>query len=101
MHIELLNDAMRRKEFFATSSSHFAQDCSMVEWDTPGISVSDRFHSDITDAVLYGFRKCLHYLEQPKPTPVAKEKQEENALLEHALKPFREKEQNYDNYFDL
>lgn len=71
--IELLNDAMRTKRFFAKKTSQFAQDCYLVEWDKDKstgdrLVVSDRFHSDITDAALYAFRESLHWLEEPAKT---------------------------------
>lgn len=67
--IELLNDAMRTSRFFARKNSGFAEDSMLVEWDldktTPEKKViSDTFHSDICDAVLYGWRESLHWLEE-------------------------------------
>jgi hypothetical protein len=75
-HIELLNDAMRSGRFFAKPDSRFAQDCMLVEWDrekskNDKLVISERYHSDICDAVLYAFRKSLHWLHAPeKPGPV-------------------------------
>lgn len=76
-YIELLNDAMRTQKFFAKSDGIFAHDCHLVEWNKDKstgdkLVVSDGFHSDICDAVLYGFRESLHWIEQvPLPkTPV-------------------------------
>ena len=71
-HIELLNDAMRTAQFYAPADSRFAQDCMKVEWDRSNPEkpkISDRFHSDICDAVLYGWRKCLQWLYVPPVTP--------------------------------
>lgn len=70
-YIEILNDAMRTGRFFAKESSAFAQDCMMVEWDKDKsngdkLVVSDKFHSDICDAVLYAFREALHWLYEPE-----------------------------------
>jgi len=70
-HIELLNDAMRSGRFFAPASSRFAQDCMLVEWDrerstNDKLVISDRYHSDICDAVLYAFRESLHWLHVPE-----------------------------------
>jgi hypothetical protein len=69
-HIELLNDSMRTGHFFAPKSSRFAQDCHLVEWDRSNPEkpkISDRFHSDICDAVLYAYRQAQHWLwEAPK-----------------------------------
>jgi hypothetical protein len=75
--IELLNDAMRTGRFKAKKSSAFAQDCMKVEWDfdktTPDKKViSDNYHSDICDAVLYAYREALHWLSEPvapRPKP--------------------------------
>lgn len=72
-HIEQLNDAMRTGRFFAPADSRFAQDCMKVEWDRSNPEkpkISERFHSDICDAVLYGWRKCQQWLyEEPKKAP--------------------------------
>lgn len=71
-YIELLNDSLRTKRFFAKSDSRFAQDALRLKWDyeksTPDkLVVSDSFHSDIIDAVLYGFRESLHWLSEEEP----------------------------------
>ena len=73
-HIELLNDALRTGRFFAPKASRFAQDCHLVEWDRSNPEkpkISERYHSDICDAVLYAYRRCLQwlYVEPPKPKP--------------------------------
>lgn len=69
--IELLNDAMRTARFFAKKDSQFASDCSLLEWERdveqPGkLKISDRFHSDIGDSVLYAYREALHWLSEPE-----------------------------------
>lgn len=69
-YIELLNDAMRTKRFFAKSSGAFAQDCHLLEWDKDKsngdkLIIADSYHSDICDATLYGFRESLHWIEVP------------------------------------
>lgn len=74
-NIELLNDALRTGRFRAKNNSRFAQDSYLVEVDmdksTPErIKVSDRFHSDIIDAVLYAFKFSPAYaFTVPKPSP--------------------------------
>lgn len=74
-NIELLNDAMRTGRFFAPKDSRFAQDCMLVEWDKSSPErwkISERFHSDICDAVLYAYRRAQHWLyEAPKKPPPA------------------------------
>lgn len=73
-HIELLNDAMRTGVFHAPSASRFAEDVMRVQWDmnarARGVqAVSDAYHSDITDAVLYAYRACRHFLYAPPDPP--------------------------------
>lgn len=68
--IELLNDALRTRKFFAKKTSRFAQDSLLVEWDRDTKldkpKISDAYHSDICDAVLYAFREALHWLYEPE-----------------------------------
>jgi hypothetical protein len=74
-HIELLNDALRSGRFFARRESRFAQDALLVEWDRTNPEkpkISDRYHSDICDAILYAYRSAQHWLHEPaepKPLP--------------------------------
>lgn len=61
-NVTFLNDALRTGRFKASGNSRFAQDSMLVEidWDksTPDrIKVSDKYHSDIIDAVLYAFKE--------------------------------------------
>ena len=61
-NVAFLNDALRTKRFKAKSTSYFAKDCQLVEIDrdksTPDrIKLSDKYHSDIIDAVLYAFKE--------------------------------------------
>jgi len=69
-YIELLNDALRTATFFARETGQFAQDSRLVEWNREKsngdkLRISDRFHSDICDSVLYAFRESLHFLAEP------------------------------------
>lgn len=71
-HIELLNDALRTGVFHASKASRFAADCMLVEWDKTNPEkpkISDRYHSDICDAVLYGYRRAKQWLSVPEPPP--------------------------------
>jgi hypothetical protein len=75
VHIELLNDALRTRKLFARRDSRFAHDSYLVEWDkersTPDRRyISDRFHSDICDAVLYAYRAATAWTTQVKGPPV-------------------------------
>lgn len=74
-YIELVNDALRTGKLLAKETSQFAQDCMVVEWDkdkeTPDRKfISDRFHSDICDSVLYAYREALHWLSTPETPKV-------------------------------
>lgn len=61
-NVAFLNDALRSGRFKARYDSNFAKDSYLVEVDrsksTPDkIKLSDKYHSDIIDAVLYGFKE--------------------------------------------
>jgi hypothetical protein len=65
--IELLNDDLRTAKLFAKAHSYFAEDCKLVQWDKDNIlkpKISTSYHSDITDAVLYAWRECKHYMSE-------------------------------------
>lgn len=67
--IELLNDDLRTGKFKAFEGSIFQDDCMLVQWDKESKirnpdrpKISDTYHSDICDAVLYAWRECRHFL---------------------------------------
>lgn len=65
-YIELLNDDLRTARLLAKPQSRFEDDCLLVQWDKNDPSkpkVSDAYHSDICDAVLYAWRECHHYIK--------------------------------------
>ena len=69
--IELLNDDLRTEKFKAFKNSIFEEDCMLVQWDKDSRirnpekpKISDTYHSDICDAVLYAWRECRHYLSE-------------------------------------
>ena len=77
--IELLNDDLRTEKFKAFKKSLFEEDCMLVQWDKDSKlrnpekpKISDTYHSDICDAVLYAWRECRHYLSE-KPADEPKE----------------------------
>jgi phage terminase large subunit len=94
-NIAFLNDALRTGKLKAKTNSKFAQDTFLVEIDkdksTPDrIKVSDKYHSDIIDAVLYAFKESPAYSYiKPKPIPVTGTsewaKQEEVNMWENAV----------------
>lgn len=97
-NVAFLNDALRTGKFKAKGASQFAQDSYLVEIDrnksTPDrIKLSDRYHSDIIDAVLYAFKESpafSYQREKEKPKPGSKEwlDQQPNELWERALEHF-------------
>jgi hypothetical protein len=103
-YIELMNDDLRTGRFMAKKGSQFAQDAMKVEWDfeksTPEKrKISDRFHSDMCDAVLYCWRVSYSYMHTPKVvapkwgTP-AWANAEEERLEEEAMEFFTKMEEN-------
>lgn len=80
-NLTLLDDALRTGRFKAHRVSQFAQDCNLVEVDrekstSERLVISDRYHSDIVDAVLYAFREAMAWAinkepERPKPGTAA------------------------------
>ena len=98
--VAFLNDAIRTGRFKAKSASKFAQDCNLVEIDKSKsrpdkIAVSDKYHSDIIDAVIYAFKLSPAYAFQV-PAPKAKvgtpewSKAEEERMFESELAYFQE-----------
>lgn len=87
-HIMLLNDWLRTGRLKIKAASHCAQDYRRIEWhpEYRGVRVSDAFHSDIADAVLYAARRARHYLyqEPTKPTQEPLEAIEKRALAREA-----------------
>lgn len=68
-NVKFLNDALRTGRFKARLNSAFAQDTFKVEIDKDKcrpdkIVVSDKYHSDIIDAVLYAFKESPAYAFQ-------------------------------------
>lgn len=97
----LLDDALRTGMFKAKKDSRFAKETYLVEIDrdktTPErIKVSNRFHSDIIDAVLYAFKVSYGYTYKPppptKPAWGTKEwaEQQVRESFEHELKVAQE-----------
>lgn len=69
-NVALMNDALRTGRLKAKKDSKFAQDSYLVEIDRDKsgpdkIKVSDKYHSDIIDAVLYAFKCSPAYSYQP------------------------------------
>lgn len=76
--IELLNDDLRTGKFKAFEGSIFQDDCMLVQWDKESKirnperpKISDTYHSDICDAVLYAWRECRHFFASATLQPPA------------------------------
>jgi len=101
-YIELMNDALRTGKLKIKALSKFAQDANKVEWDkdksTPDKKViSDRFHSDIADAVLYAWRESYSYTfkkapDKPRPGTTEYFKAEEDDMFQQTLDRIRREE---------
>ncbi len=104
VHIELLNDALRTGRLMAKSTGRFAHDAMLVEWDkdksTPDKRVvSDKFHSDIADAVLYAFRESLAWTSvvPVKPYEVGSKewiRQQERQMFERAQREVQDRKRD-------
>lgn len=70
-HIELVNDAFRTGRLWVPPDSRFAQDALLLEWDKTDPEkpkISDRFHSDTADGLLYAYMRALAWLHvDPAP----------------------------------
>ncbi len=76
-YIKLLNADLRKGKILARPGSRFGEDCGVVRkdpeaWARGELKELDAskggFHSDICDAVLYGWRACRAYFETPPKT---------------------------------
>ena len=64
-YIELLNDDLRTSKLKVLPGSRFEEDCYLLQWnmDEPTKRIiSDSYHSDICDSVLYSWKECKHYI---------------------------------------
>lgn len=102
-HLALLDDALLTGNFLAKKGSRFASDTFTVEWDydkstSDKLVIKDEPHSDIVDAVLYGYREALHWLseaEPKRPKPQSPEwfKLQENEAIEKLERELFERKQ--------
>jgi len=102
-NVAFLNDALRTGRFKAKSNSKFAQDSYLVEIDRSKsrpdkIKISDKYHSDIIDAVLYAFKESPAFAYEPpkyKPKPGTKEwaEAQSSEMWEKAQEHFAEQKE--------
>jgi hypothetical protein len=107
-NIEFLNDSLRTGKFKAKANSRFATDSYLVEIDrdksTPDkIKVSDRYHSDIIDAVLYAFKITYGYTFEPAKPKAPKwgtkewADQQSTSMFEREMEGYQ-KERDYERW---
>lgn len=99
-NVAFLNDALRSGRFKARHDSEFVKDSYLVEIDrsksTPDrVKLSDKYHSDIIDAVLYAFKESPAFSYTPpvkRLTPGSKEwmDAQDNDMWEAATDHFKE-----------
>ena len=101
-YIELLNDSLRTGRMKAKKDSRFAQDAMLLEWDRTNPEkpkISDSYHSDIGDCMIYGHRELLHWLwkeEVPAAKPGSQEfmnQEEQDIWDEVRQKHYQSKEE--------
>lgn len=83
--IELMNDDLRTGKLMCFPGSRFEEDSMLVTWDRTDptkLKISDTYHTDIGDAVLYAWRECKHYLETLLEPKYAKNSNEYMDALE-------------------
>lgn len=98
-NVAFLNDSLRTGRLMAKSNSKFAQDSYLVEIDRSKsrpdkIKISDKYHSDIIDAVLYGFKDSPAYAfsePEKEPTPGSAEwnKRQDTTAFDAAMAHFQ------------
>ena len=102
--IELLNDDLRTGKLMIKRESTCAQDMALVQWDImekERRTISKGFHSDVTDAVLYGWRWCHHYFNETKVVEVKSEEQKVNEFWAKQEKELEDKKNNIKAWWEL
>lgn len=109
--IAFMNDALKTGRFMAKSDSRFVHDSYLVEIDrdksTPTkVVVSDKFHSDVCDAVLYAFRESPSFAyEAPiiKPKEGTQEwyKAQEDEMWSNTVEQMRKQQKGDDPWSGL
>lgn len=105
--LEILGDALRTSTFYAKQDSNFAQDCNMLEWDMEKkakgvLKVSDNYHSDIIDSVLYAYREMLHWIEGDAPPKYIRGSKEdlERQEKDHFESVLKQNEKKHDDFME-
>tara|TARA_R110000824_G_scaffold161124_1_gene336259 strand:+ start:2315 stop:3769 length:1455 start_codon:yes stop_codon:yes gene_type:complete len=68
-YIELFNDGLRTERIKILDYSIF-DEWDLLQWNENHNKEDDRFENHISDAALYGWRECRHYMySEPLPSP--------------------------------
>lgn len=96
-YIALMNDDLRTQRILVPRGCRVVEDWQKIQWhpdmEPAKPRISNTFHSDIADAVLYGWREAKHYTYEepaakPKPGSAAFMKQQEDEMLDMAIKKY-------------
>lgn len=81
-YIAILNDDLKTGKFKVVPNTRFEEDSALVQWDYDDPQkpkISDVYHTDIGDAVLYAHREAKHYF---KETVIVAPKMGTNAYMD-------------------
>lgn len=95
--IQLMNDDLRTGKLMIKKGSRCAEDMALVQWevfDKSRLKISDSYHSDITDAVLYAWRYCNHFFNEAKVAEKRTDEQKVDAFWEKESKLLDDKKKN-------
>jgi hypothetical protein len=104
-YIALLNDDLRSGKFQAYPGSRFAEDTNLVQWnydDPARPKVSDVYHTDIGDAILYAHREAKHYFKMLEPEKLQINSDKYMDMLEQkAMEKFEEAKSGMQEFTDV
>lgn len=92
-YIKLIGADIRKGNLLVPRGSVYAQDCVLVQRDPEALAKGllqekptwkGGFHSDIADAVLYGWRCAMHFIDEPQPAQLTETQRMEAAEAEEA-----------------
>lgn len=104
-YIALLNDDLRSGKFQAYPGSRFAEDTNLVQWnydDPTRPKISDVYHTDIGDAILYAHREAKHYFKMLEPEIIRPNTDKYMDMLEQkAMEKFEAKKSGSQDFTDI
>lgn len=104
-YIAMMNDDLRNGKLKAVTGTRFQEDCMLVQWDYDDPmkpKISDVYHTDVGDSVLYGWRECKHYFKELPQNVLARNTQEYmDALEEKLAQQIEDKKNGNDDFTDI